>query len=67
MNPADELFLTEDMVGPPYDADNMYRWAKLMGELTLKSYYKQFGMKSARCRYLLFMDRGVSKIMQSSQ
>jgi nucleoside-diphosphate-sugar epimerase len=60
MNPADEIFLTEDMVGPPYDADNLYGWAKLMGELTLKSYYKQFGMKSACCRYFtVYGPRGV--------
>jgi nucleoside-diphosphate-sugar epimerase len=60
MNPADELYLTEDMVGPPYDADNLYGWAKLMGELTLKSYYKQFGMKSACCRYFtVYGPRGV--------
>jgi len=51
MNPEEEIFLNEDMVGPPYDADNMYGWAKLMGELTLKSYYRQRGMKSASCRY----------------
>ncbi|MEP7013306.1 MAG: NAD-dependent epimerase/dehydratase family protein, partial [Acidobacteriota bacterium] len=30
-----ELYLTEEMVGPPYDADNMYGWAKLMTEMTL--------------------------------
>ena len=60
MNPADELYLTEDMVGPPYDADNMYGWAKLMGELTLRWYYKQFGMKSASCRYFtVYGPRGV--------
>jgi nucleoside-diphosphate-sugar epimerase len=60
MNPADELYLTEDMVGPPYDADNLYGWAKLMGELTLKSYYEQFGMKSACCRYFtVYGPRGV--------
>ncbi len=60
MNPDEELYLTEDMVGPPYDADNMYGWAKLMGELTLKSYYNQFGMKSASCRYFtVYGPRGV--------
>jgi len=60
MNPAEEIYLTEDMVGPPYDADNMYGWAKLMGELTLKSYYKQFGLKSASCRYFtVYGPRGV--------
>lgn len=60
MNPAEEIYLTEDMVSPPYDADNMYGWAKLMGELTLKSYYNQFGMKSASCRYFTaYGPRGV--------
>jgi UDP-glucose 4-epimerase len=60
MNPNDQLFLTETMVGPPYDADNLYGWAKLMGELTLKSYYKQFGMKSVSCRYFtVYGPRGI--------
>ncbi len=59
-NPEEILYLTEDMVGPPYDADNMYGWAKLMAELTLKSYYKDFGMKSASCRFFtVYGDRGV--------
>lgn len=35
------LYLTEDMAGPPYDADNMYGWAKLMGEMTLCAYAKE--------------------------
>lgn len=60
MNPGEELYLTEDMVGPPYDADNLYGWAKLMGELTLKSYHRQFGLKSASCRYFtVYGPRGV--------
>lgn len=46
-----ELYLTEDLIRPPYDADNMYGWAKLMGELTLQSYYREFGLKAACCRY----------------
>jgi nucleoside-diphosphate-sugar epimerase len=55
-----ELYLTEDLVRPPYDADNMYGWAKLMGELTLQAYYKQLGMKSANCRYFtVYGPRGV--------
>jgi nucleoside-diphosphate-sugar epimerase len=38
----------------------MYGWAKLMGELTFKSYYKQFGMKSASCCYFtVYGPRGV--------
>ncbi len=53
------LFLTEDMVGPPYDADNMYGWAKLMGEMTLQAYGKDWGLKSASCRYFtVYGDRG---------
>lgn len=50
-DPSQVLYLTEDMVGPPYDADNLYGWAKLMGELTLRAYYRDWGMKSASCRY----------------
>jgi len=56
----EELYLTEDMAGPPYDADGMYGWAKLMTELTLKSYYKDFGFKSASCRFFtVYGERGV--------
>ncbi len=55
----EELYLTEDKVGPPYDADNMYGWAKLMGELTLKAFHRDFGMKSASCRYFtVYGERG---------
>jgi nucleoside-diphosphate-sugar epimerase len=50
-NSSQEIYLTEDLVKPPYDADNMYGWAKLMGELTLRAYFKEWGMKSAACRY----------------
>ncbi len=55
-----ELYLTEDMVGPPYDADNMYGSAKLMAELTLRAYYKEHGLKAASCRYFtVYGPRGV--------
>jgi nucleoside-diphosphate-sugar epimerase len=58
-DPADALFLAEDRVGPPYDADNMYGWAKLMGEMTLRAYRKDWGMKSASCRYFtVYGERG---------
>ena len=57
---AQELYLTEEMVGPPYDADNMYGWAKLMTELTLKAYAKDFGLRSASCRFFtVYGERGV--------
>lgn len=59
-NPDEEVYLTEDVVTPPYDADNTYGYAKLMGELTLQAYYHQFGMKSASCRYFtVYGPRGV--------
>ena len=55
-----ELYLTEEMVGPPYDADNLYGWAKLMTEMTLRAYYKDFGFKSASCRFFtVYGERGV--------
>ena len=58
-DPNEMLYLTEEMVGPPYDADNLYGWAKLMGEMTLQAYYKDRGMKSASCRYFtVYGDRG---------
>src|SRR2546422_6054250 len=58
-DPGQLLYLTEDMVGPPYDADNMYGWAKLMGEMTLRAYGRDWGLKSASCRYFtVYGDRG---------
>ncbi len=57
-DPDREVYLTEAMVGPPYDADNMYGWAKLMGEMMLRTYTRERGLKSASCRYFtVFGDR----------
>ena len=54
-----EIYLKEEMAGPPYDADNTYGWAKLMGEITLRAYYQDYGMKSASCRYFtVYGERG---------
>jgi len=59
-DPDEEVYLTEDLVKPPYDADNMYGWAKLMAELTLKAYHRELGMKTASCRYFtVYGPRGV--------
>lgn len=58
-DPREVLYLTEDKAGPPYDADNMYGWAKLMAEMTLKAYYRERGMKAASCRYFtVYGERG---------
>lgn len=46
-----KLYLNEKQVGPPYDADNMYGWAKLMAEMSLKAYHDDWGMKTASCRF----------------
>lgn len=59
-DPGQEFYLTEDLVRPPYDADNMYGWAKLMGEETLKAYHREHGLKAASCRYFtVYGPRGV--------
>jgi nucleoside-diphosphate-sugar epimerase len=57
---SQELYLTEEMVGPPYEADNLYGWAKLMTEMTLAAYYRDLGFKSAACRFFtVYGERGV--------
>jgi nucleoside-diphosphate-sugar epimerase len=50
-DPQEILYLTEDKAGPPYDADNLYGWAKLMAEMTLQAYHRDYGLKAASCRY----------------
>ncbi len=58
-DPNEILYLTEDKAGPPFDADNMYGWAKLMAEMTLQAYYREHGLKSASCRYFtVYGERG---------
>ncbi len=58
--PEEIVYLKEEMVRPPYDADNTYGWAKLMAEITLQAYHKDYGMKSASCRYFtVYGPRGV--------
>lgn len=32
-------------------SDGEYGWAKLMGEMTLRAYWKQYGLKSVSCRF----------------
>lgn len=50
-DPEEVLYLTEDLVAPPYNADNLYGWAKLMAELTLRAYHAEGRMKAASVRY----------------
>jgi nucleoside-diphosphate-sugar epimerase len=51
MDTTRKLYLSEEMVGPAYDADNMYGWSKLMAEFTLRAYHKEFGLKAAPLRF----------------
>ena len=51
---TERLLLSEDMVsferrGGAF-ADEEYGWAKLMGELSLRAYHRQYGVKSASAR-----------------
>jgi UDP-glucose 4-epimerase len=58
-DPEAVRYLTEDEIRPPYDADNMYGYAKLMAELTLKAYCEEWGMRAASCRYFtVYGERG---------
>lgn len=50
-NPDEILYLTEDLVKPPYEADDLYGWAKLMAEMALKAYHEEHGFKCASVRY----------------
>ena len=50
-DPNEILYLHEDLVKPPYEADDMYGWAKLMGELTLRAYHKDYGFNCSSVRY----------------
>ncbi|MBI2061479.1 MAG: NAD-dependent epimerase/dehydratase family protein [Nitrospirae bacterium] len=59
-DPQTKRYLRETDVGPPYDADNMYGWAKLMAEMTLVALHKQFGVGCASCRFFtVYGPRGV--------
>jgi nucleoside-diphosphate-sugar epimerase len=59
-DPGTELYLTEDLAGPPYDPDGLYGMAKMAGELTLRALHEERGMKTASCRYFtVYGPRGV--------
>lgn len=59
MDPSEEVFLSEDVAGPPFDADNLYGWAKLMGEMSLAALCREGKLKAASCRYFtVYGERG---------
>ncbi|OIQ31560.1 MAG: hypothetical protein BM559_12810 [Roseobacter sp. MedPE-SWchi] len=49
-----QRYLREEMASPFVEgaalADGEYGWAKLMGEMALSAYHKQFGLKGVSCR-----------------
>src|SRR3984885_1164889 len=59
-DPQKMIYLREEDVKPPHDADNMYGWAKLMAELTLQAYHREHKLGAASCRYFtVYGPRGV--------
>jgi nucleoside-diphosphate-sugar epimerase len=59
MDPGEELYLPEAAAGPPYEADNLYGWAKLMGEMTLTALCDEGRLRGASCRYFtVYGERG---------
>ncbi|MEC4888449.1 MAG: SDR family NAD(P)-dependent oxidoreductase [Nitrospira sp.] len=48
------VYLKEEWANPFKEgcasSDGEYGWAKLMGEMTLQAYWKQYGLKSVSCR-----------------
>jgi nucleoside-diphosphate-sugar epimerase len=50
-SPEQVIKLSEDQVGPPFEADGIYGWAKLMGEKVLGAYARQHLFKAVSCRY----------------
>lgn len=59
-DPLKEIYLREEDVKPPHDADNMYGWAKLMAEFTLQAYHREYSLGAASCRYFtVYGPRGV--------
>jgi len=50
-DPENIFKLGEEHVGPPFDADGIYGWAKLMGENVLVAYAQEYGIKAVSCRY----------------
>jgi nucleoside-diphosphate-sugar epimerase len=50
-DPSQPVYLAEEQVGPPFDPDHMYGWAKLSAELTLRAYHRELGLNAVSCRY----------------
>jgi nucleoside-diphosphate-sugar epimerase len=48
--PGAPVALTEDAVGPPYEPDGLYGWAKLSGELAVRAYHQDHGLPAVCCR-----------------
>ena len=64
----EKVLLNEDMVslktkGGAY-SDAEYGWAKLMGEMSLKAFCRQYGIKASSVRYFTAMVQDVTKVMQ---
>ena len=53
-NGKTKVFLSEEMADPFVEgrafADEEYGWAKLMGEMSLRAYHEQYGLRGVSCR-----------------
>lgn len=59
-DPSGVCYLSEDLVGPPFNADGVYGWAKLMAEMTLRAYVADARLKAVACRYFtVYGERGL--------
>jgi UDP-glucose 4-epimerase len=50
-DPSQIVYLTEDLVGPPYEPDGLYGFAKLAGELTLRALHDEHGVRTSSARF----------------
>ena len=51
MDPSATISLREADVGPPFDPDQMYGFAKLSAEMALRAFHQEWGLPSVSCRY----------------
>jgi nucleoside-diphosphate-sugar epimerase len=50
-DPSQTVYLTEDLVGPPYEPEGLYGFAKLAGELTLRALHDEHGVRTSSARF----------------
>jgi UDP-glucose 4-epimerase len=60
-DPSKTVYLTEDLVGPPYDPDGLNGLANLAGELTLRALHDEHEMRTSSARFFnVYGPRGLA-------